>query len=239
MGSIVGEKPFCSTPLWDLNVTWWTDNPDFTPCFHKTVLQYVPFGLLLLLSPFQFYGISSSRHRGIPITLICITRIILTTLLVVLEVLVFAWFMAYKTFEEKSDVVAPFLNCLAYILAGALHILCVRNGLVTSGILFVFWFFKVALGGFTFRTVVMFLPTSDETDYFPSVCYLVEYTLVCAVFFLNCWAEAKPTHPHLEGKLAQNSFTKLKAYVYIYMHIHRSSSLYYGICLDLFYLRLG
>ena len=29
---------FCVSPLWDLNVTWYTEDPDFTPCFHKTVL---------------------------------------------------------------------------------------------------------------------------------------------------------------------------------------------------------
>lgn len=193
--------PLCSTPLWDANLTWWTENPDFTPCFHKTVMQYVPFALLLLLSPYQFYSMFKSRHRGIPISLICITRIILTTLLVVLELLVFVWFMVYKMFEEKSDVIAPLVNFLAYLLAFTLHILCVKYGLVTSGILFVFWLFKVVLGAFTFRTVINFLPFSDETDYFPSVCYLVEYTMVCAIFFLNCWAESRPTHPHLEGNI--------------------------------------
>ena len=196
-------RPFCSSPLWDLNLTWWTDNPDFTPCFHKTVMQYVPFGLLILFSPYQFYALSKSRHRGIPFSLICGTRIILTLLLVILELIVFVWFMVYQIFEETSDALAPIVNFFAYLFACILHILCVKYGIVTSGMLFAFWLFKVVLGAFTFRTVIEFIPLSDETDYFPSVCYLVEYTLVCGVFFLNCWAESRPTHPHLEGRITK------------------------------------
>jgi ATP-binding cassette subfamily C (CFTR/MRP) protein 1 len=194
-------RPFCSTPLWDLNQTWYTNNPDFTPCFHKTILQYFPFLLLLLLSPYQFYACYKSRHRGIPISLICSTRVFLTTLLIVLELGVFAWFLANQLFEEKSDAVAPLVNFVAYSFACVLHILCVKYGLVTSGVLFTFWILKVILGAFTFRTVINFIPLSDETDYVPSVCYIIEYTLICGVFFLNCWAESRPTHPHLEGKL--------------------------------------
>ena len=29
---------FCVSDLWDRNVTWDTDNPDFTTCFENTVL---------------------------------------------------------------------------------------------------------------------------------------------------------------------------------------------------------
>ncbi len=25
----------CNPPMWDLNLTWYTEQPDFTPCFHK------------------------------------------------------------------------------------------------------------------------------------------------------------------------------------------------------------
>ena len=44
---------FCSTILWDSELTWNTTNPDFTPCFHETVLTYVPSFVLLLATPFQ------------------------------------------------------------------------------------------------------------------------------------------------------------------------------------------
>ncbi|CAG7836473.1 unnamed protein product [Allacma fusca] len=33
---------FCGSTFWDLNRTWNTDDPDFTPCFEDTVLVWVP-----------------------------------------------------------------------------------------------------------------------------------------------------------------------------------------------------
>ena len=48
-----GGDGFCHTKLWDLNVTWNTDVPDFTPCFHQTVLTYIPAISVLILLPFQ------------------------------------------------------------------------------------------------------------------------------------------------------------------------------------------
>ena len=30
-----GVGAFCPDPLWDANLTWNTDSPDFTACFHQ------------------------------------------------------------------------------------------------------------------------------------------------------------------------------------------------------------
>ena len=30
-----GIDAFCPDPLWDANLTWNTDSPDFTACFHQ------------------------------------------------------------------------------------------------------------------------------------------------------------------------------------------------------------
>ena len=31
------EGGFCDGKFWDLSLTWNTEDPDFTPCFHQTV----------------------------------------------------------------------------------------------------------------------------------------------------------------------------------------------------------
>jgi hypothetical protein len=38
----------CRSELWDLSLTWNTESPDFTPCFHATVLVYIPALVLLI-----------------------------------------------------------------------------------------------------------------------------------------------------------------------------------------------
>ena len=88
-GNSSSSLPFCLTPLWDIDLTWNTDNPDFTRyfrplfiqrlqlenisrkgvstkdfpprCFHQTVLTYIPTATLLFSLPFQIYLSNSSR----------------------------------------------------------------------------------------------------------------------------------------------------------------------------------
>lgn len=41
---------WCSTPLWNSSLTWDnTTQPDFTPCFHRTVLSGLPLALAALV----------------------------------------------------------------------------------------------------------------------------------------------------------------------------------------------
>ena len=46
-------EEFCGGEFWDVYTTWNTTNPDFTDCFHKTVLAWIPAVLLILISPFD------------------------------------------------------------------------------------------------------------------------------------------------------------------------------------------
>ena len=49
---ITRKMELCSGPIWDLNLTWYTDNPDFTPCFHKVKINNYNF--VNKLSKFMF-----------------------------------------------------------------------------------------------------------------------------------------------------------------------------------------
>ena len=37
---VVDEGGFCEGKFWDLSLTWQTDDPDFTACFHQTVRDF-------------------------------------------------------------------------------------------------------------------------------------------------------------------------------------------------------
>ena len=56
----------CDGPLWDTNLTWYTDDPDFTPCFHKLVLSSAPTVFLLLFLPLQIFFAYNSKGRTVP-----------------------------------------------------------------------------------------------------------------------------------------------------------------------------
>ena len=57
----------CSGPLWDLELTWNSDQPDFTPCFHKENALY---SILLF---FQSHRFRLVYHRFILLYIYCIS----------------------------------------------------------------------------------------------------------------------------------------------------------------------
>ena len=61
------EAKFCATPLWDLDLTWNTEDPDFTRCFHQTVLTYIPLAVLLIGSPVQVSIRKTSSAATFPV----------------------------------------------------------------------------------------------------------------------------------------------------------------------------
>ena len=77
---------FCGDPLWDLNRTWYTNNPDFTTCFHETVLVYIPAVLYIVFLPLQIYEIRSSKDSDIPWAPRNALRTLLNAILIVLPI---------------------------------------------------------------------------------------------------------------------------------------------------------
>ena len=84
---------FCAGPLWDLNLTWYTTEPDFTPCFHKTILVYIPCAFLWIFAFYDQLQNWKSLKRNCPWSWINISKLFLTSalcILCLLELLFFA-----------------------------------------------------------------------------------------------------------------------------------------------------
>ncbi|KAI1286632.1 GTP pyrophosphokinase [Halotydeus destructor] len=77
---------FCKSKFWDY-VTWYTDSPDFTPCFHDTALVWAPCAFLWLSSPLEIYRIRSTKLSvdRIPWTLIAMLKVVLAVSLAFLS----------------------------------------------------------------------------------------------------------------------------------------------------------
>ena len=126
--SLSGEN-FCGGDLWDQNLTWLSDSPDFTPCFHKTVLVYLPCAFLWIMSPIEIRSNLISNKRFIAWTWINISKLVLTGLLCVLSVLELVRFSLLKNdlefqaeivgadFAGSSIKLATFLLSMFFVLA--------------------------------------------------------------------------------------------------------------------------
>ena len=75
---------FCATPIWDSNFTWNTEDPDFTPCFHKTVLVYLPCAFLWVFAFLDQVQSWKSLARNCPWSWNNIAKLTITSLLSIL-----------------------------------------------------------------------------------------------------------------------------------------------------------
>ena len=114
MGSIPdqggGEDSFCYTPLWDMNLTWYTENPDFTPCFHQSVLAYIPGLVLLLGTPFQVYMSYQSRNRQVPWTFLNILKLFFNIGLIILPIVDLIY--SYRELAMGKNIQQVMLFCV-------------------------------------------------------------------------------------------------------------------------------
>ncbi|XKL66874.1 hypothetical protein PGB90_010294 [Kerria lacca] len=65
----------CNSKFWDLNTTWNTEYPDFTICFEKTILVWIPCAFLWICLPLEIYYLRHSKAFNIPFNLYNITKL--------------------------------------------------------------------------------------------------------------------------------------------------------------------
>ena len=189
---------FCGTPLWDLSLTWDTQNPDFTPCFHNTVLIYVPVIFLLFFSPLEIYFLRRSQSRNIPWCVLNILRLSVGALLVILAL---AELVLIATLEREmfiADILGPIVKILGFSFSLFLSKANIKMGLQSSAILFSYWALTATAQSITFASVVRF---GDEPhQVVDSTVFSTELALVAAMCFLQFWADPSPQDKSLDNQ---------------------------------------
>lgn len=72
--------------LQDPNLSWYTDDPDLTECFQKTVLIWTPCIFLWVFSSFEAYYLLKSKRRNVPFTWLFVSKFLLTSALILLSI---------------------------------------------------------------------------------------------------------------------------------------------------------
>lgn len=203
---------FCDDPLWDANLTWYTNRPDFTTCFHQTILLYIPTGFLVLFSPLEVYfRIYRGSNKPVPWTLLNIAKLILNGILVILPVIDLGY--AINEDARTVHVVAAIVKIVTYVCALCLAVASQRRGVVTSGLLVIFWFLAAIGGAITFASVLSTPYLSGDHFMLPFLSYTLQFPLILVLFFLNCWADAPSKYKKLEGKMLTEMMTpKMASY---------------------------
>ncbi|KAL3882083.1 hypothetical protein ACJMK2_028455 [Sinanodonta woodiana] len=169
-------------PLWNTSLTWGPNNtwPQFTECFQNTVLVWIPSTWLWVASPFYFIHLLSKENSSTKcFTWKYITKQILALILLILcivEIVIEASNLSTSP-EEKHLVhdalLGPLIEGLTLILMFVCTELTRRKGVISTGVLFLYW---------TKRTLLQIIPFYSKMilqDYH-------EYPLKVTLFFASC-----------------------------------------------------
>ncbi len=95
------EEDFCGSKFWDENVTWNTNDPDFTPCFHKTVLAWAPTVILAFFTFNDVNQFKKSDNRDIPWNFLTLSKTLITGLLILLSI---TELILNGVYDAKDDI---------------------------------------------------------------------------------------------------------------------------------------
>ncbi|XP_063535449.1 multidrug resistance-associated protein 1 [Cydia strobilella] len=189
---------FCGSKFWDTNLTWNTDNPELTECFEKTVLIWVPCIYLWLAAFLDTYYIINSKERNIPWNPLNISKLIITSLLIVLTFVDLGTTVHRFSRQEEDvfnvDYYTPIVKILTFSLSATLLYYNRKYGMRASGVLFFFWLF-LAIAGIPQLRSEIFLHNQkrdDENVQYAFVSYCLYYILAVVMFILNCFADLAP-----------------------------------------------
>ncbi|KAH1009382.1 hypothetical protein HUJ04_001743 [Dendroctonus ponderosae] len=181
--------------LQNTSLTWQTDDPDFTICFEKTVLVWVPCLFLCLFTGLEIFYITNSTRRDIPWNLLNSSKVFVTAALCILTISDFITSLhkSSSQFVPSVDICQPVVKFACFLLTGLLVYYNKKYGIRTSGLLFLFWFLLSLFGAAQFRTEIRTVQREGAPrSYYQYVSYLIFYPLVLLMFLLNCFADQPP-----------------------------------------------
>ncbi|XP_043188281.1 multidrug resistance-associated protein 1-like isoform X3 [Amphibalanus amphitrite] len=191
-----GLGGYCHSEFWNTNLTWDADVPDFTPCFERTVLVWVPCGFLWLFSPVETLMVLRSNDRFIPWTVLNICKYLFASVLLILQLGGLIYAVTQHSSDPDSirsvDIYTPVILFVSIALALVFMLFEKRRGIRTSGVIWVFWTLLAFCGIAEFRTRIM-NATGDERvdqDTTPFVLYMIYFPVLFAEWLLNCFADA-------------------------------------------------
>uniref|UniRef100_A0A8U7P8D9 Multidrug resistance-associated protein 1 n=1 Tax=Corvus moneduloides TaxID=1196302 RepID=A0A8U7P8D9_CORMO len=185
---------------WDLhsdwNLTWHTEDPDFTPCFQNTVLVWIPCIYLWLCFP--VYSLYLHRHdRGY----IQVSNLNKAKTALGLILWIVCWADLFYSFWERSQnifrapffLVSPTVLGITMLLATFLIQYERIKGVQSSGVMTIFWFISLLCATVVFISKVKHaLNMGADEDAFRYVTFCTYFVLVLVELILCCLPEQPP-----------------------------------------------
>ncbi|NXR75548.1 MRP1 protein, partial [Pycnonotus jocosus] len=180
----------------DWNLTWYTEDPDFTLCFQNTVLVWIPCIYLWLCFP--VYSLYLRRHdRGY----IQVSNLNKAKTALGLILWIVCWADLFYSFWERSQnifrapffLVSPTVLGITMLLATFLIQYERIKGVQSSGVMTIFWFISLLCATVIFISKIKHaLNTGADGDAFRYSTFCIYFILVLVELVLCCLPEQPP-----------------------------------------------
>ncbi|KAJ7306005.1 hypothetical protein JRQ81_010371 [Phrynocephalus forsythii] len=183
-------------PFWDWNVTWYTENPDFTQCFQNTALVWIP--CVYLWACFPVYFVYLRRHDKGYIQMSHLNKA-KTALGLLLWIVCWAdlfysfWERNHHLFQGPIFLVSPSILGITMLLATFLIQYERIKGVQSSGLLLLFWLITLLCATVPFRSKIMHATSTPEgVDVFRYITFYIYFALVLTQLVLASFPERPP-----------------------------------------------
>ncbi|KRJ97661.1 uncharacterized protein Dyak_GE18601, isoform Q [Drosophila yakuba] len=201
---------FCGSTFWNATQTWWTNDPDFTPCFEQTALVWTPCAFYWVFVIFDFYYLKASLDRNIPWNKLNVTKALVNLGLLVITALDLIMALIKKGGDSELplydlDVWGPIIKFATFLLVFIFIPLNRKYGVQTTGCQFIFWFLLTVLSIPRCRTEVRLeserqkildsqQPSEQDFSWeeYQFVSFFIFFTFTSIMLILNCFADGLP-----------------------------------------------
>ncbi|XP_030564885.1 multidrug resistance-associated protein 1, partial [Drosophila novamexicana] len=201
---------FCGSTFWDANETWWTTDPDFTPCFEQTVLVWAPCAFFWLFMLFDFWYLKASLDKNIPWNRLNISKLLVNVGLLVVTALDLIMSFVKKGGDSELplygvDIWTPIIKLLTFLMVLMFIPLNRKYGVQTSGCQFMFWFLLTIFSIPRCRTEarlhqergqIIGSQQAEPHDFtwetYQFASFFIFFAFTCLMLILNCFADQLP-----------------------------------------------
>ncbi|KMY89969.1 multidrug resistance-associated protein 1 isoform X1 [Drosophila simulans] len=201
---------FCGSTFWNATETWYTNDPDFTPCFEQTALVWTPCAFYWAFVIFDFYYLKASLDRNIPWNKLNVSKALVNLGLLVITALDLIMALVKKGGDSELplydlDVWGPIIKFATFLLVFIFIPLNRKYGVQTTGCQFIFWFLLTVLSIPRCRTEVRLdaerqkilnsqQPSEQDFSWeeYQFVSFFIFFTFTSIMLILNCFADGMP-----------------------------------------------
>ncbi|XP_053215010.1 multidrug resistance-associated protein 1-like, partial [Panonychus citri] len=160
---------YCGYDAWDLQSIWHSEALSIPPCLIDTSLLWTISGFLWTLFPFAVQSVlnsSRSKRKKLPWTFLLTAKLIIGLCLIVLvgiQFIIIIIDFKHGTNIHPVDYYSPLIKLMTYTLAVGLSLWYRFNGVHTSALLFIYWFFMFIYESINYLSLIQ---TSKDPNYY-------------------------------------------------------------------------